>query len=88
MTRAGRPRGSYGEVTRAVLTSLEAQPMTTRRLAHELQATPELVQKAVSRLRDAGMVQVVGSEPAPHRGDVQVYGITPAHVIALEWPRF
>lgn len=60
----GRPAGSYGDVTRALLSAAERQPGTVRDLAARSQVGYSVATKAVSRLKAAGLLAAV-SEGRP-----------------------
>lgn len=53
-----RPRGSYGDVARALCDAAGAAPGTVRQLADRAQVGYDLARCTASRLIDAGVLQV------------------------------
>ena len=59
-----RPKGSYGDVTRALLQAAQQRPGTVRELAQRSQVGFDVARKAASRLKAAGELEPI-SEGRP-----------------------
>ena len=71
MTKTGRP---LGEASRAVLSAVEAEPMSARTLAQRLQMSQAYADKVAWNLTAAGYLEIVGKEERMGRRPVAVYG--------------